>query len=282
MAMTLKPIKFYKTPLLGVFVLCLLGGAIMPAQAQQTSAAAAEIRFQQMEKEIRRLTGQMEEQQYEIRRLREELDKVQGLLDTAQSSGAAIGDRNAPTIESAATLSDADKAGAPTGNQQNNTGSFKYNPPSDPAATQTLGTLNTSPQTGTVANVEGGAARAYDTAYSYIKSRDFDRAEAEFANFIKNYPDHDLVSNAKYWYGETFYVRGDYNQAARVFAEGYQKYPDGAKAASNLLKLGMSLVGMGKKDDACIAFKQLKKDYSKSSIPVLKRADSEMEKIGCS
>lgn len=278
MAIILKPINMRKTPLLGVFTLVLMAGSISPALAQQSSAAAAEIRFQQMEKEIRRLTGQLEEQQYEIRRLREDLDKAQGELD-AVKSGSMVSNGNTPGIKVVETLSDSDRVASapPVNNPNTGGGSFQYNPPEN---TQTLGTLNKSP-TGAVSNA-GGAPRAYDTAYSYIKARDFERAESEFASFMNNYPESDLISNAKYWYGETFYVRGDYERAARVFAEGYQKYPRSPKAASNLLKLGMALVGMGKTDDACIAFKQLKKDYSKSSVPVLKRADSEMGKISCS
>ena len=279
MAITLKPINFRKTPLLGVFAFFLLAGSSFSALAQQSSAAAAEIRFQQMEKEIRRLTGQLEEQQYEIRRLREDMAKVQSELDAVKSGEGSVANRNLPTINSEETLNVTDRA-ITHEQQPNSAGSFQYNPPANKEENQTLGTLTKSTSSGAVTKT-GGAAQAYDRAYSFIKSRNFDSAESEFATFIKNYPEHDLVSNAKYWYGETFYVRGNYDSAARVFAEGYQKYPKGPKAASNLLKLGMSLVGMGKKDDACIAFKQLKKDYSKSSIPVLKRADSEMKKINC-
>ena len=145
---------------------------------------------------------------------------------------------------------------------------------------QTLGTLNQSAETGAVSS-EDGAARDYEDAYSFIKARDFDKAESAFGEFIQKYPDDVLISNAKYWYGETFYVRGNYDKAARIFAEGYQKYPKGPKAASNLLKLGMALKGMGKTDDACIAFKQLQKDYASAAVPVLKRAETEMERIDC-
>ena len=60
-----------------------------------------------------------------------------------------------------------------------------------------------------------------------------------------------LAGNAQYWLGETYYVRKDYENAATAFALGYQKYPKSAKAADDLLKLGMSLGNLGKKPDAC-------------------------------
>ncbi len=230
-------------------------------------AAAAEIRFQQLEREIRRLTGMIEEQNYEIRRLRAELSKITGDLDirVKDIERGAGGGKAVSTASPAAFTPPAPANTAPS--QQ-------------PRTVQTLGTISKSQSSGAVSSLDA-APKAYEHAYSFIKSRDFARAESEFAKFMADFPDHPLVSNAKYWYGETFYVRKDYEKAARIFAEGYQQFPKGPKAASNLLKLGMALSGMGKTDDACIAYKQLKKDYSKSSVPVLKRADTEMKRINC-
>jgi len=76
-------------------------------------------------------------------------------------------------------------------------------------------------------------------------------------------------------------VRGDFQRAARIFAEGYQQYPDSAKTPDNLLKLGLSLSSIGNDKDACIAFNQLKKDFSSGSGPVLRRAEQEIERLGC-
>ena len=90
-----------------------------------------------------------------------------------------------------------------------------------------------------------------------------------------------MAPNALYWLGETFYVRKDYDKAARAFAEAYQKYPNGPKGADNLLKLGMSLAGKGEKDSACVALAQLRKEYPKGPEPVLKRGESEMATLGC-
>ncbi len=260
----------------------LIAGAAFPVSAQP-SAAAAEIRFQELEREIRRLTGQIEEQNYEIRRLKEELEDVRAKID-------ARGDVAGQTVKQPGSLPRPSQPPVGVGATASVGG---LNPDKDltepqvgiqsqtSVASQTLGTLN-KPANGGAVSSQDSAPLAYDHAYSFIKSRDFARAEAEFAGFLRNYPDHELSANAQYWFGETFYVRGNYDRSAREFAAGYQKFPQGSKAPSNLLKLGMSLVGLGKTDDACIAFKQLKSEYSKSSVPVLKRADSEMSKIGCS
>lgn len=265
----------------GICSAALLFSAAFPVNAQP-SAAAAEIRFQELEREIRRLTGQIEEQNYEIRRLKEELESIRAKVDSAprpvdfgqgrgpsQPSNPPVGigaDLSVSELNPDRDLVAPDQVGLDSQAETN--------------TTQTLGTLTKKPDTGAVTSKDS-APLAYDYAYSFIKSRDFARAEAEFSGFLTNYPSHELAANAQYWFGETFYVRGDYDRAAREFAKGYQKFPQGGKAPSNLLKLGMSLVGLGKKEDACIAFKQLKTEYKSSSVPVLKRADSEMAKINC-
>ncbi|MGH1457140.1 MAG: tol-pal system protein YbgF [Alphaproteobacteria bacterium] len=284
--MTIKNTKTKLCLLAGAFgVLVLAEPAMLQAQSSDPAMAAQmEIRFQQMEKEIRRLTGQIEEQNFEIRRLKNELSKVTGDLDVrvrdleggnGGASAVAPPPYNQSGSSSYTSQSSFDDEEEEV--DEKPSGSFQYTPPKE---TQTLGTMNKSPDTGEV-RPSVGAAQAYEYAYSFIKARDFSRAENEFGKFMGEYPNDPLISNAKYWYGETFYVRGNYEKSARIFAEGYQQFPKGPKAASNLLKLGMALSGMGKSDDACIAYKQLKSEYSGSAVSLLKRADTEMAKINC-
>lgn len=250
-------------------------------------AAANEVRFQNLEAEIRRLTAVAEEQANQIRALREELELFKGDAEVRFNDMAAGRGMAAPAQGEAAvdapSPSQANPAEPPPTDalvkETKNSPSFQYEPPKTEGQ---LGTLNKSATDGSVKGASADTVTAeYEQAYSYIKSRSFDQAEASFASFLKAHPNHNLSGNAQYWYGETFYVRGKYDMAVRAFAEGYKKYPQGPKAPSNLLKLGMSLGALGKKEDACIAYKQLEKDYAKSSIPVLKRAQSEMQKIGC-
>ncbi len=259
-----------------VFILILIVPSLSQAQSYDPAAAAAsEIRFQQLEKEIRRLTGMVEEQNYEIRRLKNELSKATGDLEM-RVNDLEGGNKN---IKSAVEIVEGAKPSSEKPKDIVKSDIVKSDIVKDEV--QTLGTISTSQNTGAVSSYDD-APKAYDYAYSFIKQRDFERAEVAFAEFMRKFPDHPLTANAQYWYGETFYVRGGYEKAARIFAQGYKKYPKGSKAASNLLKLGMALTGMGKKDDACVAYKQLKKDYAKSSVPVLKRAETEMKRINCS
>ena len=70
-------------------------------------------------------------------------------------------------------------------------------------------------------------------------------------NLLFTNGEHELAGSAQYWYAETFRIRQLYTDAASAYLEGYQKYPKGTKAPINLLKLGISMVQIGEKDQGC-------------------------------
>lgn len=128
----------------------------------------------------------------------------------------------------------------------------------------------------------GSAQDQYSYARQFLLKRDFANAEQALAAFIAANPEDALAGNAQYWLGETFYVRGDYQTAARNFAEGFQRYPDSGKAPDNLLKLGMSLAKLKQQDDACITLKKLRVEYPEAPNSIIQRADREIGRLQCS
>ena len=125
------------------------------------------------------------------------------------------------------------------------------------------------------------AKSAYNEAFDLLKQLKYEEAEESLQSFLKNYPDDELAGNAQYWLGETYYVRGLYEPAAVAFATGFKNYKQNSKAADNLLKLGLSMQQLGKKQEACTAFKNLKKEFPKASDTLLSRAAKESDKLGC-
>lgn len=121
----------------------------------------------------------------------------------------------------------------------------------------------------------------YDGAYEALKEGDFVKAEQGFSAFMEKYPKDKLVGNANYWLGETYYARGMYAEAVGIFASGVTTYKDNIKAPDNLLKLGLSMQKLGKKDEACTAFKTLPKEFPKAAQSLKDRAVAEAKKISC-
>ena len=121
----------------------------------------------------------------------------------------------------------------------------------------------------------------YEFAVSFMKIGDYETAEFALREFINKNKDHDLAGSAQYWYGETFRIRQLYSDAATAYLDGYQNYPKSKKAPDNLLKLGITMVQLGEKDQGCKMISGLKKEYPKASKSVLQKAQYEQKKFKC-
>ena len=123
--------------------------------------------------------------------------------------------------------------------------------------------------------------KQYEFATSFLKVGDYNTAERAFNEFVILNPEHNLAGNAQYWYAETFRIRQLYTDAASAYLEGYQKYPKSNKAPINLLKLGVSLVQIGEKDQGCLMISGVKEQYPKANQSVLQKAKYEEKKFEC-
>ena len=125
------------------------------------------------------------------------------------------------------------------------------------------------------------AEEQYEFAVSFMKIGDYETAEFALKEFIDKNKEHDLAGSAQYWYGETFRIRQLYSDAATAYLDGYQNYPKSKKAPDNLLKLGITMVQLGEKDQGCKMISGLKKEYPKASKSVLQKAQYEQKKFKC-
>ena len=123
--------------------------------------------------------------------------------------------------------------------------------------------------------------KQYEFATSFLKVGDYNTAERAFREFVITNSDHELAGSAQYWYAETFRIRQLYTDAASAYLEGYQKYPKSNKAPINLLKLGVSLVQIGEKDQGCLMISGVKEQYPKANQSVLQKAKYEEKKFEC-
>ena len=123
--------------------------------------------------------------------------------------------------------------------------------------------------------------KQYEFATSFLKVGDYSTAERAFREFVVTNPEHDLAGNAQYWYAETFRIRQLYTDAASAYLEGYQKYPKGEKAPVNLLKLGVSMVQIGEKDQGCKMINGVEKQYPNANQSVIQKAKYESKKFEC-
>jgi tol-pal system protein YbgF len=129
---------------------------------------------------------------------------------------------------------------------------------------------------------QGTPQERYNFAIRLLRQGDWGEAETAFQEFVAAHPDDGLAANAQYWLGETFYVRHDYDNAAAAFLEAYQKFPESAKAPDSLLKLGMSLSGLGLAREACNAFSAVVEKHADAPASILHLVEKERQRAGCS
>lgn len=231
-------------------------------------AANLEVRLTQIEQELRALTGKVETQAFELQRLKERLDA--GDMFRSSGSQAPSYQQQQPLVSGGLSADEFrdNPVSAQTSGGFSSSGSVQSAP---------LGNLS-SPSSGSSSQ---GATGDYEQAFAILRRGDYAQAEQAFRSFIDRYPSDELIPNAQYWLAETYYVRGEYETSARSFAEAYQKHPTGPKAADNLLKLGLSLTALGKTQDACLSYGQLRREFSAGAAPVLRRAEQEMDRLHC-
>jgi tol-pal system protein YbgF len=123
--------------------------------------------------------------------------------------------------------------------------------------------------------------KQYEFATSFLKVGDYSTAERAFREFVLSNSEHKLASSAQYWYAETFRIRQLYTDAASAYLEGYQKYPKGNKAPINLLKLGVSMVQIGEKDQGCKMINGVELQYPSANQSVIQKAKYESKKFEC-
>lgn len=266
-----------------------------PASISPSYQSLLEQRLSETEKQIRELTGKLEQVSFENETLKKNLEKSQADFDirlnelktSIDSKPAAAVSAQVTETQPAGTLSDSDKKDVPADtNADTNTTAPATNldgaAPADSPTQKTLGTITKAPNGAAIApDKSKDAAGIYEDAYAALKAGKAADAQTKFTNFLKQFPEHPLKANAVYWLGETYYAQGNYAQSTRVFAESYKKFPKGPKAADSLLKMGMSLAQNNKTKEACVTFKQLKKEYATGQTALINRADAEMTKIAC-
>jgi len=122
----------------------------------------------------------------------------------------------------------------------------------------------------------------FETAYAYLNQKQYDQAEMGFRRFLQSNPRDRLVPEASYWLGETYLQSGRYREAAEQFLNVSTEYPDAAKAPDALLKLGVSLNGLGARGRACAVYAELDRKYPQAPASVRQGSEREQKRAKCS
>lgn len=259
---------------------------IVPVQSRDPFVANLQARIDQMEEEIARLTGRIEESEYRQRQLEARVDSLAGDMEGRLRSMETGSTGGLPPAEpDMAGLSPAPGV-APTV-----PAATSPTPTMPPADSRSLGTVDPSAvppapqnwQPPTTAAARNDPQGTYDNALALLRAGNYDAAATALNRFVEANPNHPLASNAAYWEAEALYVQGRYADAAQQFGRNFSTFgPSSPKATDNLLKLGMSLGSLGEADKACRTFAELSRVYPDAPAHIKQAVDRERSRIACS
>lgn len=210
------------------------GGAAAPLSAQ----AQLFMQLQQMQEEIATLRGMLEEQQHELRQLRQESLERYQVLDSRING---VGQSAAQEVN-------------------------------QPLATEQAAPAAETPNTSAAADPEQEKLY-YDVSFDLIKQREFDKAQQAFNAFLRQYPNSQYAANAQYWLGEIYLVQGDTQAAGKAFALVSHNYPAHSKVPDALYKLADVERRLGNIEKARGIWQQVVAQYPNSSAAQLSQQD---------
>ena len=246
------------------------------------------LKLSEIENQFQELTNKFEEINFKLDKLSNRMSKVQADNQTRFQDLENVVSSDATTNKLTKKTNNELMEVLPGSSQPQDLGSISYK---DTATNETSQKTNSVDSTALVVTETFQAEekilpnespdKQYQFATSFLKVGDYSTAERAFREFVDTNPEHNLAGNAQYWYAETFRIRQLYTDAASAYLEGYQRYPKGEKAPINLLKLGVSMVQIGEKDQGCKMINGVEEQYPEANQSVIQKAKYESQKFEC-
>ncbi len=265
-----------------------------PDDAQLERDAGLSPRIDRLERQLRTMTGTIEELQHSVRVLEEQLRAAR--QDNARQDNAHAGAPPAAAERRGDSL-DAGNAGAPRPLGQTAPSAPLAPAPRSGAAAPvreagapldlTPPALKGEAQPAVIPAPDGAPAQPtvkdeYDQAVALVSSGQYESAEKSLTVFLAKYSKTKYAPAATYGLGESFFLRGRHREAAEKYLEISTKYPQSKQAPDAMLRLGQSLAALGAREQACASFAEIGVKYPGSPARTREAALRESKKLQCS
>ncbi|WP_417460227.1 tetratricopeptide repeat protein [Kordiimonas sp.] len=240
-------------------------GAV-PMQGGSDNAALADMvaKMGTMERQMRSLTGKIEELEYRLRQQDQAMEMLRKELDLQRQEAA----------QAQASRPQGVNPAQPAGSTPNNSGLATAPATDTPTAT--------TPAKPTIELPAGGAAEQYRYAFEFIRQNDLDSGFTAMEMFLKANPGDDRVGSAKFWLGRIHLLKGRMPQAAQQLLALIEEHPNHEKRVDALVDLADVLIALDSASDACNALAEFRRSDAQANDRLKARAARTAEKAGCS
>jgi len=236
------------------------GTGAAPAGGGAGSGGASQFEIDRLTAELQRLTGQVEQMNFRLEQIAEDATRRFGDIEfrLTELEGGDIAALGTPQ---------------PLGGQTSSPGLS-----ADPGASNNI----TGPAlAGADAQVSISERDDLQRAVKDIEQGRFDQGEDRLRRFLNSYPNSPLQGEALYWLAESQFVRGQLQDAARSYLNGYNADRKGPAAARNLMRLGVTLGKLGQQAEACLTLREVARQFPNAPAEVSSQAAEEAASLSC-
>lgn len=240
-------------------------------------------RVDALESQLQTLTGQTEQNAFQLRELEKKFTAYKAEMDKRFADPAAATATNAALTAVAAaktttaTNSAATAVAAPAATPAKKAAETPAAKPATPDATRLALVKKVEiPATG------NETRDAYDYGFRLWEAKLYPEAQAQLKQVVEKWPKSSTASYAQNLLGRAYLDEGKPSLAAVAFYNNYKDRPSGARAPHSLMYMGIALDKLGRKADACKAFRELDEVYGdKAPQDVRTDAAAAKAKAGC-
>lgn len=251
-----------------------------PGERARSNAPVIDLtaRVDALENQLQTLTGQTEQNAFHLRELEKQFTAYKAEMEKRFADPASA--VTAPT-QTPASL-------APTVKPPATTPTAAATPVKKPATTPAAKPATSdAARLALVKKVEVPASGnetkdAYDYGYRLWEAKLYPEAQAQLKTVVTKWPKSSQASFAQNLLGRAYLDEGKPSLAAVAFYNNYKDRPSGARAPHSLMYMGVALDKLGRKADACKAFRELDEVYGdKAPQDVRTDAAAAKAKAGC-
>jgi tol-pal system protein YbgF len=224
--------------------MALLGAPGVHAQVAGAGASDAVVRTQELEAEVRRLNGLIEELEHRLTRI-------------AEDAALRIGDLEYRVV--VLEGGDASVLGA--------------SPP-----------LGGAPAVNPAANAPPAVAvserAAFEAGVAEIRGGRAADGRRSLDAFRRAYPGSPLSGAAQHWIAEALFLTNDYRAAAQTYLSNVTAYEDEPLAPDSLIGLALSLEKLGQPAEACMTLTEAQRRFPAATV-ANERAVAERARLAC-
>ncbi|MGZ8373758.1 MAG: tol-pal system protein YbgF [Nitrospira sp.] len=104
----------------------------------------------------------------------------------------------------------------------------------------------------------------YERVLGFFRDGDLEGARQGFTGFLDEYPNSTLAPNARFWLGESYFGKKEFQRAIDAYDKVEIDYPGSEKVPAAILKKGYAYLALKDKRRASSAFKQVVTLYPKT------------------